>query len=385
MTMLAAGRAACLAALDHYELPGLANGSAAPPPEGLVAPLGAGLINQTFLVDTAALGQHPPVRAVLQRVNPLFGRAVNDDIYAITSHLRAAGLSTPLLYRTRDGQTAVDLGADGVWRLLTFEPGETFHKITPALAHQAGRLVARFHGALLGFPHRFAFTRPGAHDLDKHVATLRAAVAKAQAVADLPADFLPLATEILARVAEVPRELGGPLRLCHGDLKISNLLFLPASDGAGDGGGYVGHCLVDLDTMAYLPLGLELGDALRSWCNPDDENNPAGRFDLDLFTAALSGYAAGASGFVGAAEAGQLVPGTLRVTLQLAARFAADVVNQSYFGWDPTRFASRAEHNLIRARGQLSLARSLADQRRAADAVVARCFAAPDQDKDPPA
>jgi Ser/Thr protein kinase RdoA (MazF antagonist) len=375
MTMLPALRATCLAALRRYELPLLDGLQDDLVPPALVMPLAGGLINQTFLVDTAALGQNPPVRAVLQRVNPLFGRAVNDDIAAITHHLCERGLATPLLYRTRDGATAVDLGDAGVFRLLTFEPGETFHKITPALAYQAGLLVARFHGGLLDLTHRFAFTRPGAHDLAKHLATLRAAVEKAPTVASVPADFASLATEILARGAELPLDLAGPLRLCHGDLKISNLLFLPT--GADGAKSYVGHCLVDLDTLAYLPLSLELGDALRSWCNPDDENNPAGRFDLDLFTAAIRGYAAVGAAFVTASERDQLVVGTLRVALQLAARFAADVVNQSYFGWDSARFASRAEHNLIRARGQLSLARSLLSQRAAAEAVLAQCFAEP--------
>ncbi len=382
MTTPAELRTACLNALRRYDDPPqlLTDASPGPAaallgeltnervPAALVAPLGAGLINQTFLVDTAVLGGAEPVRAVLQRVNPLFGFAVNHDIAAITRHLHGRGQPTPLLYRTREGLPAADLGADGVWRLMTLVPGTTFHKITPALAHEAGALVARFHLGLVDYRHQFQFTRPGAHDLGRHLATLRSAVANAANVANLPADFPALAAEILARAAEVPQQLDAPLRLCHGDLKISNLLFLPT------GTTYRGHCLVDLDTMAYLPLALELGDALRSWCNPDDENNPDSRFDLDLFAAAIGGYTSHGAAFVTAAEQQQLVAGTLRVALQLAARFAADVVNQSYFGWDTTRYASRAEHNFVRARGQLGLARSLSDQRARAEAVVARGF-----------
>jgi len=393
MTMPPELRPAALAALRYYDrnLPlapaetpsGAAMLSGAPllgeltdeqVPAELLSPLGAGLINQTFLVDTAALGLVPPVRAVLQRVNPLFGFAVHEDIAAITRHLQARGMPTPLLYPTRDGAPAVDLGPGGVWRLMTLMPGQTFARVDPPLAYAAGRLVARFHRSLLDLAHRFRFTRPGAHDLGRHLATLRAAVARAPTVASLPADFLPLASEILARCGELPLDFPGPLRLCHGDLKISNLLFLPG-DAAG-AAGPVGHCLVDLDTLCHLQLGLELGDALRSWCNPYDENNPDGRFDLERFTAALTGYAVDGAAFVTPAEAQLFPTGTLRVALQLAARFAADVVNQSYFGWDPARFKDRAEHNFVRARGQLSLARSLGDQRAAAAAVVARLFPA---------
>ena len=43
------------------------------------------------------------------------------------------------------------------------------------------------------------------------------------------------------------------------------------------------------------------------------------------------------------------------VCIELAARFAVDVFDDSYFGWDATRFPSRRAHNLIRARGQLAL------------------------------
>ena len=31
-------------------------------------------------------------------------------------------------------------------------------------------------------------------------------------------------------------------------------------------------CLIDLDTLAHMPVALELGDALRSWCNPATED-----------------------------------------------------------------------------------------------------------------
>ena len=43
------------------------------------------------------------------------------------------------------------------------------------------------------------------------------------------------------------------------------------------------------------------------------------------------------------------------VSVELAARFAADALNESYFGWDATRFPGRGEHSLLRARGQFSL------------------------------
>ncbi|MCY3730798.1 MAG: hypothetical protein OXF98_05600, partial [Rhodospirillaceae bacterium] len=62
---------------------------------------------------------------------------------------------------------------------------------------------------------------------------------------------------------------------------------------------------------------------------------------------------------------------TLTVTVELAARFAADALAESYFGWDPARYATACEHNQARARSQLGLARSILSQWPALEAVVA--------------
>ena len=57
----------------------------------------------------------------------------------------------------------------------------------------------------------------------------------------------------------------------------------------------------------------------------------------------------------GAPEARALVGGLGTICLELSARFLADALNESYFGFDATRFATRGDHNLVRGRGQLAL------------------------------
>ena len=341
-------------ALAAYELPAIVS----------ISPLVGGLINETWLVETA------DGRAVLQRVNPIFGRAVHDDIEAITAHLAARGMVTPRLYRTRDGALCVENEA-GVFRLLTFIAGQTPKVMTAELARPAGLLVGRFHAALSDLPHRFHFVRKGAHDLASHLDKLRQAVADARradfvpAEAPLPPEFLPLAEALLAHGETVPLTVELPLRLCHGDLKANNLRF----DDHGNG-----LCLLDLDTLAHLPLAFELGDAFRSWCNPRGEDAGSASFDLAIFEQALSGYAEPAAAFLQPSEAQSILPGVQRIAFQLAVRFAVDVVRQNYFRWDASRFADRAAHNLVRAAGQWSLCRCIADARPAAEAIVRRVF-----------
>jgi Ser/Thr protein kinase RdoA (MazF antagonist) len=321
-----------------------------------IAPLGDGLINDTYLVEQER------GRSVLQRVNPLFHISVHKDIEAITRHLLRHGLETPLLLPTRAGELAVDLGPEGVFRLLTWVPGHTVSIMRRDLAQEAGRLVGRFHLALSDLAHSFHFTRPGAHDLTAHLGALEGALSRAGAAPD---GFAELAAEVLARARRHPPHVPGPLRICHGDLKISNLRF----DDQGRG-----LCLLDLDTLAHLPLLIELGDALRSWCNPGGEDQAQVAFDLDLFRRAVSGYADTARDLLLPEEREGLVEGVLRIALELAARFLADVVNDRYFRYDPARFPSRAAHNLVRGRGQLLLARSIEAQRGAAEAIVRGIF-----------
>ena len=49
--------------------------------------------------------------------------------------------------------------------------------------------------------------------------------------------------------------------------------------------------MIDLDTLTHMPLPLEMGDAFRSWCNPRGEDHSRAEFRLDLFGAAIRGYA----------------------------------------------------------------------------------------------
>lgn len=317
-------------------------------------PVAGGLINLTFAVGA---------RHVLQRLHPIFRAEVNADIAALTPRLREAGVPVPAIVRARDGRPWVenhDPPTAGVWRLLTRLPGHTRHRLgDPCAARAAGAMVARFHTALVGVDHAFAFSRPGAHDTARHVAGVGAALA-AHADHRLAAAIAPIAAEISAlwsQWGEIPTL---PTRIIHGDLKVSNLLF--------DGDAVVG--IIDLDTMAASSVDVELGDALRSWGNASTEDDPTPAFRADLAAAALDGWLAGAAAWVTAAERRALPAAVERICLELAARFATDALAESYFGWDPTRFPTRGDHNLARARNQLGLARDVRRQRAAMRAAV---------------
>lgn len=302
----------------------------------------SGLINETWAVaikDEAA--------GVLQQLNTsVFDPAVHHDIEAITAHLAARGRQTPRLIPTRQGTLWHTDPRGGVWRCLTWVGDTTFERIpSPAIAESAGELVARFHSALFGFEHTFAFERPGAHDTALHMSRLQETLVSHRNHT-LRHQVEPLADEIweLWQLLRVPKNL--PRRICHGDLKISNVRFI----------GEQAVALIDLDTLQWGTLDAELGDALRSWCNPTTEDDPEPRFDLDLFEAAMRGYVRGAAGLpYTRAEWRSIVPGIERITIELASRFARDALEEAYFRWDP-RYKRAGRHNLVRARSMIDLA-----------------------------
>ncbi|MGI9257906.1 MAG: phosphotransferase, partial [Gammaproteobacteria bacterium] len=176
----------------------------------------------------------------------------------------------------------------------------------------------------------------------------------------------PLATQVLTLASDIAKLSDHPDRIVHGDPKISNIIFDPETDAA--------ICLIDLDTLGRMPIALELGDAFRSWCNPKPEDEQGAEFSLPLFEAAIAGYARETSDFLTETEWRAIASATYTITVELAARFCADALNESYFGWDDARFASASEHNEARTRGQIDLARSIASCHAELDRIVAQAF-----------
>jgi Ser/Thr protein kinase RdoA (MazF antagonist) len=236
-----------------------------------------------------------------------------------------------------------------VWRALSWIDGETVHTVPgPAWAEAGGALVGAFHRAVADLSHDYVFSRVGVHDTAAHLARLAESV---EAGGDPAA--VALGREILDAARALPDMPAVPHRHCHGDLKISNVLFATTP--------LRGVCLVDLDTIGRSTMAYELGDAMRSWCNPHGEDAGRVAFDLAVFAAAIRGFRDAADTVISADERRAIVIGLETVCLELAARFAVDALrdDQFYFGWDPARFPSHRAHSLVRAQGQLDLGRAV--------------------------
>ncbi|MBK9036467.1 MAG: aminoglycoside phosphotransferase family protein [Myxococcales bacterium] len=325
-----------------------------------MTPLTGGLINATFAVRRGGA----PI-AVVQRLHPIFAGEVNLDLEHVTAHLAAGGLATPRLIRTATDGAAWLTDAELTWRALTWVDGVAHHAVPSlAVAEAGGELVGRFHRAVAELEHDYAFARAGVHDTAAHLARLRAHLDRAAALPAAGDEAVGLGHDVLAAATALPPMPDLPRRHTHGDLKISNLLFTPAAPARG-------VCLVDLDTLGLQTMAFELGDAMRSWCNPRGEDAGAVGFDLAIFAAAVGAWRDVVGARVTAAERASVVVGLETVCVELAARFTTDAFEDRYFGWDPALFPSRRAHNLVRARGQLDLAHAVRAARTDALAVVA--------------
>jgi Ser/Thr protein kinase RdoA (MazF antagonist) len=315
-----------------------------------------GHINQTYFVDAG------DTRWVLQRLSPIFSPEVNLDIQAVTAVLASAGMCTPRLIPTRSGKLWTHDDDGHCWRLQTFIAGETVEQVdSTERAYQAGRLLGQFHDALKDLDYVFVQQRLGVHDTAKHIATLREALTFHDQHR-LIREIRPLAETLIERTTGLSLPTALPDRIVHGDPKITNIIFSSEGEAV---------ALVDLDTVARMALPLELGDALRSWCNSAAEDE-AGYFQIDFFKQAMSGYFSETRSWLAQAELDAVGDSVELIASELATRFCADALNESYFGWDSSRYGSAAEHNLARARGQLALAKSIASQRPQISAALAR-------------
>ena len=313
-----------------------------------VRPVDTGLINKTYRVtDVNGLDY------ILQAVNRMFPPEVNLDIDVVTRHLEKSGLLTHRLLPVRSGMVYYRENSQ-IWRLFNYISGNTHLRLEqPEAAEAAGAMLGRLHAALASLDYELQTLRPGTHDTPRHTLHLKNTLENNRSHTRYPA-IKPLGEAILTRLEQLPILPTVVGRVVHGDPKISNFIFTRD--------GREVKCMVDFDTFDKMPVYLELGDALRSWCNPSGEDTTDGYFSMAHCRAALNGYACHTRELLTRQEWLAIPPATLTIYLELAARFCADSLNEDYFSWDAGRFRSHSEHSEIRARGQLNAANSVLEQ-----------------------
>jgi Ser/Thr protein kinase RdoA (MazF antagonist) len=314
-----------------------------------------GLINTTYAL-TCRSGSSEK-RYILQSINSAVfpqPEKVMENIFHVTGHIgaRDPGTEQLQLVPVQGGLSWLTLPDQTVWRCYPFHEGtRSFMKIdSPELAYRAAAAFGNFQAKLSDLdPATLHETIPNFHHTPTYFAKLLAAAEKdpigrlANARADL--DFILSQQHLTSLLVDA----GLPLRITHNDTKISNILF-PTDPS-------LPPIVIDLDTVMPGLALFDYGDLVRSAASTADENETDPekiRQDPELAAALTEGYLSTASAFLTPEEKALLPSAPKVIALELAIRFLTDhLLGGVYFRSD------YEGHNLMRARNQLTLLRSM--------------------------
>jgi Ser/Thr protein kinase RdoA (MazF antagonist) len=273
----------------------------------------------------------------------------------------------PRVLLTRDGRDHWIDPEGSFYRAISFiEAARSFDTIQNARhAHEVGIALGRFQSLLADLPiERLADTLEGFHITPRYLCHYDEVLAKCGVSHSSEADYglqFVSARRTRASVLEQAKAQGRlRLRPIHGDPKVNNVMIDTVTRQA------VG--IVDLDTVKPGLVHYDIGDCLRSCCNPLGEETAdweAVRFEPDLCQAILAGYLSRARDFLTESDYEYLFDAIRLIAFELGLRFLTDYLEGNvYFK------VSHAEHNLARALVQFKLTESIEAQEAAICAII---------------
>jgi Ser/Thr protein kinase RdoA (MazF antagonist) len=338
---------------------------------------GKGNVNDTFLVTLDSEGEK---HFILQRINTRVFRQpelVMRNMRTITEHVcrrlerfpLSAGRrwEVPRVLSAKDGQDRwIDPGGS-FWRAISFvEASQSFDAIKDIdHAREVGYALGLFQALISDLPvDRLADTLEGFHITPRYLRhydeVLERNRPRKSPEVDCCLEFVSR-RRAWAHVLEDARA-GGRLQLrpIHGDPKVSNVMIDTATRRA--------VSIVDLDTVKPGLVHYDIGDCLRSCCNPVGEETERWeevRFEADLCKAILQRYLSLTRDFLTENDYGYLYDSIRLIAFELGLRFLTDYLEGNvYFK------ARHREHNLARALVQFKLTESIESQERAIRALV---------------
>jgi Ser/Thr protein kinase RdoA (MazF antagonist) len=339
-----------------------------------VRPFGSGNINDTFLVTFDSLGQK---NFVLQRINTQVFRQpqfVMQNMRIFTEHVTQRLQNTSLNRRwevpnvllTKDGQDHY-VDNNSFWRAISFiEASESFDTMHNAeQAREIGYALGMFHNLISDLsPQKLADTLEGFHITPLYLKHYNEVLATATLSSTPEVNYCLQFVEkhySLAPILENAKASGQlPLRLMHGDPKINNVMF--------DTNTKKAVSVIDLDTVKPGLVHYDIGDCLRSGCNPAGEETQDWQsvtFDSDICKEILQGYLAVAKEFLTPNDYIYMYDAIRLIAFELGLRFFADyLAGNVYFK------VKYPEHNLARALVQFKLTESIEAQEATINKII---------------
>lgn len=313
---------------------------------------GNGHINKTFLVETTE------GRYIYQIINSYaFGdvEMLMKNINIVTKHLAKNGQETLEVVKTFDGANYYS-DKQYYYRMYTFvENTVCYEEITDLkLVRKAGEAFGDLHVKLEGVnPNSIFEIIKDFHNTPVRYNNLMKA-AKENNFGRLKKckpefEYLKNQKEGISLIVRGMKDKSVPMRITHNDPKINNVLF--------DKDTGVVKCVIDLDTIMPGSCLYDFGDALRSLFTGDNEDSE----DLnklvvnkEVYKTYLEGYATRMKDALTPREKELLPMSIYIIAVELACRFLED-----YLKGDPYFHVSKKDHNLLRARTQIQLAKNV--------------------------
>ena len=259
---------------------------------------------------------------------------------------------------------------DGFWRLSNYVPSVTFNSCGNLdIVRSAGQAFGDFQMMLSAFDaSSLYYTIEDFHNTRERYAKLKK---------DMQADPC-------GRVNEVREELDWllsvedeackltdlyeagelPLRVTHNDTKINNVLF--------DEETLKPLVVVDLDTVMPGLVGHDFGDAIRFAANFVEEDSPEAQkagVNLNVYWAFAEGFLTETAAALTEVEVETLGNSCFTLACELSTRFLDDyIMGDKYFK------TNMPQHNLVRTRCQIALAKDMLKKMNAMNAIVRDCW-----------
>lgn len=335
----------------------------------------AGNVNKTYEAKFI-LPDGTPKSFLVQNVNTYVFKnpiQVMENIDKVTEHIRAKrpGQIALHFHHTADRKTYIVDGKN-FWRMTNFIPSTTINVVRDMeIVANAGRAFGEFQAQLSDFDSSQLYeTIPNFHNTKKRFETLiaDAALDPCGKVAEVrpELDYLLSVQEQACKLTELYEQGRLPQRVTHNDTKINNVLFDKNGDSA--------LVVIDLDTVMPGLVGHDFGDAIRFASNYVEEDSPA--FDkagvnMEVFRAFTEGFLEKTAGMLNQAEVDTLALSCFCLTVELATRFLDDyILGNPYFK------TNYPEHNLVRTRCQIALARDIQRKMGQMETCVHSCMEA---------
>jgi len=328
---------------------------------------GNGNINDTFLVTLDSLqAKH----FILQRINTrVFNQPelVMRNMCIFTEHVHQRLQQSPLNRRwevprvllTKDAQDHYKDADGSFWRGISFiENSQSFDTLQDgSRGSEVGYALGMFHNLISDLsPEKLADTLEGFHITPRYLQQYEEVLAKTSVSKSAEVNYcLQFVSDrtTFAHILEDAKATGKlPLRLMHGDPKINNVMFDIDTDKA--------VSVIDLDTVKPGLVHYDIGDCLRSGCNPAGEETQQWEtvyFEPELCQSILQGYLGVAKEFLTENDYTYIYDAIRLITFELGLRFFADyLAGNVYFK------VKHPEHNLSRALVQFALTKSIEAQ-----------------------